>query len=77
MTQVTCMSEKTKDALQKVTEQLIQFKDTLVELNHADEDEIQEMKDTLYQNRTYQRAVEELFDFIKMTKKPTEGFRIG
>lgn len=69
MTKTIGMSDAIKSDLQKITDQIVKFHDVVTKLNHADEEDLAEMKDALYQSHSYQKAAEEFLDFIKMTRK--------
>jgi len=64
---VIAMSEKLESDLNKMTQYIIEFKNTLSEINKSDEEELNEIKTVLSNNHKYQKAALELFDFLRMT----------
>jgi septal ring factor EnvC (AmiA/AmiB activator) len=63
---VIAMSEKLESDLNKMAQHIIDFKNTLHEINQSEE-EIHEIKTVLKNNHNYQKAAAELFDFLRMT----------
>ena len=71
---VIAMSEQVKNEVMDLTERLISLKKMVTELNHADETELKEIRQLLHNNHNYQKAANELLDFIKMTTRGADWF---
>jgi len=71
---VVAMSEQVKNEVMTLTERLINLKKMVAELNHADEAELKEIQQLLHNNHNYQKAANELLDFLKMTMQGSNWF---
>ena len=73
-TKIVAMSEQVKNEVMTLTERLINLKKMVAELNHADETELKEIQQLLHNNQNYQKAANELLDFLKMTMQGSNWF---